>query len=177
MASRIADLVELIGEALDDPDVTLGVGRKAQRDLRSPPAVVFVPTLVPPVPVTEVGAHAVQAGQSPNVFRKRAILYTQQAFEVHVWGGGTTDEEQIERTEQLYHNVLNAIRATVRGSVNYAGGEWVSQQEAESAHIKLGEEIVFNATVVIPVIDENKKLTAATWAPVVGKLNGEVAHG
>lgn len=177
MASRIADLVELIAEALDDPDVTVGIGRKAQRDLKSPPCVVFVPTLVPPVPVTEVGSHVTQAGQSPNTFRKRAILYTQQAFEVHVWGGGSTDAEQIEHTEQLYHNVLNAIRATVRGAVTYAGGEWVSQQESESAHVKLGEEIVFNATVVIPVIDENKRLTTATWAPVVGKLNDEVAHG
>jgi hypothetical protein len=172
MASRVEQLVEVIVENLKQPDVSVGIGRKTVEDHAAPPRLVFVPTDVPATPVTDPGGHQVEDD------RQRPVLMTQQTLEVHVWGGGDTELEQLERTEQLHHNALNAIRAAARGAVVYPSGRWATQDEGEAGHTALGEKIIFTATFAVAVIDEIKPLTPLNPPfQFTAKLNDEVAHG
>jgi hypothetical protein len=178
MASRLQDIVDGIEELLDEPDVTFAVGRKTIPENTSPPRVSFVPVLCPAGPVKDPGGQRTQAGQSPIAFRQRPVLQISQSFDVQVWGAGETEADQIETTEQLYHDVLNAIRAFAYGAVAFAGGEWESQAEGEAGHTMFGETIVFSFVVEIPVIEEKRKLATIGDPPaeLTAKLNDEVAH-
>ncbi len=171
--SRVEQLVDVIVLNLKQPDLSIGIGRKAVEEHAAPPRIVFVPTDAPASPVTDPGGRKDGDGN-----RQRAVLMVQQTLEVHVWGGGEKELDQLDRTEQLHHNVLLAIREAASTSVLYPTGRWGTQDEGEAGHATLGEKIIFTAQFAVAVIDEIKPLTPLTPPfEFTAKLNDEVAHG
>lgn len=138
--SRLADIVAEFTSILNDSSVTIAVGAKELHRNDSPPRIVFERVGGPIEMTRDIGRQDTGATAAT-----RALLTRNLALRVHCWG---EDEDQ---AEDLMHNALVAMRSATLGSFAAVSETW--GRELESGDANLGEVVIAEVVVQIPVID------------------------
>jgi len=128
-----------IGDAINRTPVAYGVGRLDAELHDSVPHLVWIPidgTMKAP---SNVGGRVIGGT------RDRSILTREQRCQVQVWGGN------LEQAEALWHNTLAAAWNYSAGSVAFGSYSWVTQTESGADYSALGELVVQDITLHIPV--------------------------
>lgn len=76
-------------------------------------------------------------------------------------------EPDFAESEDLYQDVLIAIRTSGHHSVEFANEVWTDQQENADGFMRFGSEISFESVVSFPVYEERGKLVKLTAVPAI----------
>lgn len=139
---RLRDVINEFESILNDPAVTVAIGRKELHRNDAPPRVVFVRKGGPITATQEIGRQDI-GGQSTTQIHQREL-----SCDVYCWG---SDEDE---TEQLLHNVVVAMRRAILGSYRLGNETWLSEEELRAGDVVLGECVVLEAIVHIPIVDQ-----------------------
>ncbi len=129
-----------IGDAINRTPVSYGVGRLDSELHDSVPHLVWIPIDGSLSAPSNVGGRLVG-----TTSRDRALLTREQRCQVQIWGGN------LEQAETLWHNTLAAVWSYSAGSVAFGSHSWVTQTEAGADYSALGELVVQDITIHIPV--------------------------
>lgn len=151
MTSRLADVVAEFAVTLADSSVTVAIGAVELHRNVAPPRIVFERVGGSIEMTREIGRQDV-SGEGT-----RQLLTRNLSLRMHCWGA---DEEQ---AEQLMHNAIVAMRRTILGSFQVVSESW--EQDTSTGDVDLGQEVVVEVVVQIPIIDEMLTLHVppTTW--------------
>ena len=160
MASRFSDIVDAVETRLDDATVLFCKGRKSLHELEQPRRIVAIPVSA------DLSSHKHPVGGTVNATtgnREPAILTRSLLVEWHVWDAtDEAEDDRIEDTEQLLHELYVAIRVECMGHVSFQSEQWVTQTEGMADFAVAGEHVVASTIIEIPVVRESRALTTIT---------------
>ena len=113
--------------------------------------------------------------------REPAVLTRAVHFDWHIWDATREGEDdRVEDTEQLLHDLIVAIRTECMGRVRFLGDSWLTQTDAGADFAVAGQYALLRTTIEIPVVRESRALTAvATEGTTItheGPGGDEVVH-
>jgi hypothetical protein len=153
----VNDLAERLGVEL----VTVERTRKEVVRHAAPPRIVVVPTTETIEPAQEIGRQDIPGGSAT-----RQLYHRELRCEIYCWGRDRTE------AQDLLHNTIVALHHGVQGSYRLGQGEWRNEREDTFSDLLLGDMLMLEAFVHIPVVDQLKTLKpisvfehAAKWIP------------
>lgn len=142
-------------------DVHWLFGRKALKENKRPPRVVWVPAGGVIEPPANVGGTEVAAATN----RQRSLFDRSVEFTVYVHG------QDIEQTENLLHAVAAAVHLTAFASAVFGAEAWPTETPEGADYAIDGDLATLTVTLRIPVVDEEAGLATIATETETGNLN------
>ncbi|MHA1572460.1 MAG: hypothetical protein ACTSX8_00545 [Alphaproteobacteria bacterium] len=135
-----ATLVALVGG-------NYAIGRLPLKENNSPPRVVWIPV------DGEIQATDNIGGRVNGTDKRRQVRTRLQNFEVNVWG---TD---VANTEDIMDAIVAVGWRHDVGSISFGSFSWFTQQPATADYAELGQKVVMEVSIKIPIHDYTLPLT------------------
>ncbi len=159
MSSRLKAIVAGVAEQLGDETVEMVLDQVEVSRRSAPARVVWVPLGGTIEPTDHVGGR-LTAGTPPE--RRRAVYVDAQRVQVRLWATGEDRDKARDAVETLFHRVVAATRRALLADARWGAWEWVTQLPERAGATVLGQLIVAELTVRVPVFDQVRQLSTVT---------------